>query len=304
MINRILVLLLLCCVQLGALEDKTVMLAVLARNKAHTLPKYLKCIEELDYEKKLISIYINTNDNEDGTAEILTQWVSDNKDKYRSIELEDYHVPGNPTARPHEWTGARFKILGGIREKSLQKTKELNCDYYFVVDCDNFIVPWTLKELLAQDKPIIAPLLKAVPELNDAYSNYFCAVDAAGYYAADPDYYKILNGQMRGTFKVPVVHCTYLIRAEYLDKLGYVDESHDYEFVIFSKKAREANVDQYICNVKEFGTLLHFHKDLTLEEEKNRFKDAQSRSPEHNFNAKTQSRKEAQRPAEPIITHK
>lgn len=263
--------LILFCSELSSAEDKKIMIAVLARNKAHVLPKYLKCIEELDYDKKLISIYINTNDNEDLTAEILEKWACKNRHLYRNVELEHYQVAGNPQTRPHEWSSARFKILGNIRDKSLKKTAEFACDYYFVVDCDNFITPCTLKELLAKDKPIIAPLLKAVPERNDPYSNYFCAVDKNGYYAPHPNYHKILSSEIKGTFQVPVVHCTYLIRAECLDKLGYVDESQDYEFVIFSNKARAAGVDQYICNEKEFGTLLHFHKDLTLEEEKNRF---------------------------------
>ena len=264
---------------LFATQDKKVLIAILARNKAHVLPEYLKCIEDLDYDKKMITVYINTNDNEDATAEILEKWTKENKERYSNIELEHYQIEGNPQARPHEWTGARFKILGNIREKSLKKTKEYGCDYYFVVDCDNFITPTTLKELMDKDKPIIAPLLKAVPEVNDCYSNYFCAIDANGYYANHPDYYPILQGSMSGTFKVPVVHCTYLIKAECLDKLGYVDESHDYEFVIFSKKARESNIDQYICNEKKFGTLLHFHQDISLQEEKERwshFKSGQS----------------------------
>ncbi len=252
-------------------EGKKVMIAILARNKAHVLPTYLKCIENLDYDKKLLSIYINTNDNEDDTAELLAAWVSKNKELYQAVEMEHYQVPGHPQARPHEWTSARFKILGSIRNKSLTKTAELGCDYYFVVDCDNFIAPCTLKELISKDKPVIAPLLKAIPEVGDCYSNYFCAVNEHGYYANDPDYLKILHRVVRGTFKVPVVHCTYLIKSDCLENLGYVDDTLDYEFVIFSKKARVNGVGQYICNEKTFGTLLHFYQDLTLEEEKVRF---------------------------------
>lgn len=251
-------------------KDKTVLLAILARNKAHILPKYLECLDHLEYNKKLITVYINTNNNEDNTQEILEQWAEKNKDVYRLIEFENHEVKGMSSSRPHEWTPERFKVLATIRNKSLQKAKEHKTDYYFVVDCDNFITPFTLSHLVRKDKPIIAPMLRAVPEPNDAYSNYFCDVSETGYYKNHPDYSKILHRQMIGTFKVPVVHCTYLIKSKYLDKLNYIDNTEDYEFVIFSRTARDNHVDQYICNEKNFGVLLHFYNDLSLEEEKQR----------------------------------
>lgn len=254
-------------------ENKTIMLAILAKNKAHVLPQFLACIENLDYPKHLISLYINTNNNEDSTKEILKSWIREHKSDYQRIIFKGRDLQHVKSTRPHEWTSERFKVLATIRNQSLQKAKEYQTDYYFVVDCDNFITPDTLKELIHQDKPIIAPLLKAIPEPHDSYSNFFCAVSASGYYENHPNYIKILSRQMKGTFKVPVVHCTYLIKSEYIDKLNYIDGSDDYEFVIFSRTARNNKVDQYICNEKNFGVLLHFHNDLTLEEEKKRVAD-------------------------------
>lgn len=252
-------------------DDPTVLIAILARNKAHVLPTYLECLEKLDYNKKLLTLYINTNNNQDLTQEILTKWVDNHKDEYKQIVFEEHQVQNLPSARPHEWNAERFKVLGQIRNKSLQKTKEYKSDYYFVIDCDNFIRPSTLKELIGKNKPIIAPLLRALPESNDGYSNYFCDVSESGYYRDHSDYAKILQRSMVGTFKVPVVHCTYLIQAPYIDKLTYIDGTDDYEFVIFLKSARQNNVDQYICNEKEFGYLLHFYEDVSLEVEKQRF---------------------------------
>ena len=52
-------------------------------------------------------------------------------------------------------------MLGAIRNKSLQQAKEQKCDFYFVVDCDKFITPCTLKELVNKDKPIIGGALVA-----------------------------------------------------------------------------------------------------------------------------------------------
>ena len=48
-----------------------ILLAILARNKEHVLPDYLNCIYNQTYNKKLITIYINTNNNCDATEQIL-----------------------------------------------------------------------------------------------------------------------------------------------------------------------------------------------------------------------------------------
>lgn len=254
-------------------DDKTVLLAILARNKEHVLPKYLECIENLDYNKQLISIYINTNNNEDQTKELLEDWVKKNEGRYKRIIFESHHVNQSDQTLPHQWTPERFNILAKIRNKSLQKAKEENVDFYFVVDCDNFVTPCALKELIKKDKPIIAPLLKAIPIQGFRYSNFFAAVTDAGYYIDHEDYDPIRTRQKVGTFKVPVVHCSYLIKSEFLDRLNYIDETTHYEFIVFSRTARENNIDQYICNEKNFGLLLHFGENLTLEEESQRVKE-------------------------------
>ena len=65
---------------------------------------------------------------------------------------------------------------------------ELGCDFYFVADVDNFIRPATLRELVALDLPIAAPLLRSItPER--FYSNYHAEIDASGYYKNCDQYY-------------------------------------------------------------------------------------------------------------------
>jgi hypothetical protein len=261
------------CADLNQPDDKTVLIAILARNKAHVLPKYLQCIEELEYDKSLISLYINTNNNIDETEEILEEWLENHSSEYRSVVYEPHQLKKFDSNKPHVWTPKRFKVLAEIRNKSLQMTKELECDYYFVVDCDNFIEPFTLKILLEKDKPIIAPMLYPIPEKGDIYSNYFCAVSSNGYYKDHPDYLKLLKREKVGTFKVPVVHCTYLINADLIDQLNYIDETEDYEFVIFSRCARKNKIDQYLCNEFEFGEMVHFFDYPSLNEETRRMQE-------------------------------
>lgn len=251
--------------------NKTVLIAILARNKAHVLPRFLDCIEKLNYNKKNIDIYINTNNNSDETETILRNWTKKHSDLYRSIEFESHELNGLSENNPHIWTKERFKALGSIRNKSMQKAVDRNVDFYFVVDCDNFITPQTLKVLVEKNKPIIAPMLTSIPNTKSFYSNFFCDISERGYFKSHPDYHKILSREIEGTFKVPVVHCTYLIQKEHLNKLSYIDDTNDYEFVIFSRGARKANIDQYICNEENFGTLVHIMSDVTtctLEDEK------------------------------------
>lgn len=255
------------CQDIPEETNKTVLLAILARNKAHTLPYYLRCLDNLDYDKKSITVYINTNNNDDDTETILRNWAKRNEDTYNKIIFESHHVDSLSSENPHAWHGARFRALGAIRQQSMLKTKEYGLDYYFVVDCDNFIAPETLRVLVQEDKPIIAPMLLAKPKLGDSYSNYFCDIDPVGLYKDHEDYYKILLKQKTGSFKVPVVHCTYLVNAEHIDKLRYVDGTDMWEFVIFSTSARNSGVDQYICNKQDFGFLLHPPENITLAEE-------------------------------------
>jgi hypothetical protein len=73
-----------------------------------------------------------------------------------------------------------------------------------------------------------------------------------------------------GTFKVDLVHCTYLINSKYIDQLNYIDGSTDYEFIILARNARKNGIDQYVTNEKEYGVQVHFHQNVTLEDEKNR----------------------------------
>ena len=46
----------------------------------------------------------------------------------------------------HEWNYHIFKILGQIRQESIEWAREQN-SHYFVVDADNFIAPFTLEYL-------------------------------------------------------------------------------------------------------------------------------------------------------------
>lgn len=242
-------------------DAPSVLVAILAKQKAQFLPLYLKCIEQLDYPKSAIHLHVRTNNNTDDTETILRVWLERAGPLYASVEFITQDVPERVELYGvHDWNSLRFKVMGRLRDASLRKATELGCQFYFVSDTDNFIRPDTLKELVAVNLPIVAPLLRMVSP-NDSYSNFHAAVDDNGYYKEVPHYYVLLHRRIRGLIAVPVVHCTYLIRADALSRLTYQDHTERHEYVVFSEIARSHGIVQYLDNRSIYGYVLFDDSD-------------------------------------------
>ena len=234
-------------------DSPRVMVAILAKQKELALPLYLDCIEALDYPKSSIVLYIRTNNNTDKTEKILRDWVARVGPLYHSVEFDASDVADRVEQNgEHEWNATRSSVLGRIRNQSLRRARELGCDFYFVVDVDNFIRPATLRELVALDLPIAAPLLRSIAP-GRFYSNYHAEIDANGYYENCDQYLWILSRYVRGVLEVPVVHCTYLVRTDVIPELTYEDASRRHEYVVFSDSARKAGIPQYFDNRQVYG---------------------------------------------------
>jgi glycosyltransferase involved in cell wall biosynthesis/SAM-dependent methyltransferase len=230
-----------------------VLVAILAKQKAKALPLYLECIEALDYPKSSVVLYIRTNNNTDQTKDILREWVDRIGHLYAGVEFDAEDVADRVEQfGVHEWNPTRFRVLGRIRNISLRRALEQDCDFYFVADVDNFVRPCTLRELVALNLPIAAPLLRSIsPE--SFYSNYHAEIDANGYYKDCDQYQWVLNRWIVGVQEMPVVHCTYLIRADVLPDLTYEDATDRFEYVVFSDSARKNGVPQYLDNRQVYG---------------------------------------------------
>jgi len=230
-----------------------VLVAILAKQKAKALPLYLECIEALDYPKSSIVLYIRTNNNTDQTEQILREWVDRVGHLYAGVEFNAEDVADRVEQfGVHEWNATRFRVLGRIRNISLRRALEYDCDFYFVADVDNFVRSCTLRELVALDLPIAAPLLRSIAP-GSFYSNYHAEIDANGYYKECDQYHWALNRWIVGVLEMPVVHCTYLIRAGVLRDLTYEDGSARHEYVVFSDSARKSGVPQYLDNRQVYG---------------------------------------------------
>lgn len=235
-----------------AQEQKTVFLATFLENHALFLPKFLKCLENLEHDKEAMTLYFQLGKSEDKTEEIIRKWIDTHHSLYHEIIVSHWMDHTYPEG------------LGygrAIRQHALEVCQKCDMDYYFHVNPNCLLAKQTLRTLIEKDKPIIAPMLRAIPEFNDPYSNFFAGVTETGYYRDHPMYWLILHEVKLGTFSVPVVHGAYLVQKDYLKSLSYEDSTDEYDFIIFSRIARENQIQQYICNEESFGVLFNFQND-------------------------------------------
>ena len=246
-------------------DDDYITIAILAKDMAHVLPVYLTCIENQTWPHDKTYLYIRTNNNNDNTTDILRSWVNKVKDTYADIYFDDTDVPEKVQRFGlHDMEQERFKVLGAIRQASVDWAREHN-SHYFVVDCDNFIKPHTLETLFKTNKPIIAPFLRRGKKFrNNDHSTYFTQDQH------HPDCFKannkmhkaLMTGEIRDITQVPIVHCTYLLRKEILDKVCFDDGSGCWEFIILSKTFQRHNIPQFLDNREIYGYLTD--KDTAL----------------------------------------
>jgi hypothetical protein len=229
-----------------------VVIAILVKDKEATLPTFLKCILNQTFPKERTRLYIRTNDNTDRSEELLSEFIKEHETKYKSVFYDKTSISENlKKYKNHEWNAERFKILGMIRDDSVKYALENN-SHYFVIDVDNFIVASTLSDMIeVAALGVIAPMLATTT----AYSNYHSAIDINGYLKNDRMARQILFKEIKGLIQVPVVHCTYFIANNILDKVSYDDDSYRYEYVIFSDVLRKQNLPQYIDNRKDYGRI-------------------------------------------------
>jgi glycosyltransferase involved in cell wall biosynthesis len=239
-------------------SDTPVVIAILAKDKAYCLSFFLQCILNQTFSKKNTHLYIRTNDNNDSTEDILNDFVKKHKDEYASVFFDASSIDSTVRQyKEHEWNSERFRLLGEIRMESVNYAKERGA-HYFVVDVDNFIVPKTLEQLVAnQSLGVISPMLECKQHDGPSqYSNFHYDVDENGYYKQHPNYHQLIERKLTGIVRVAVVHCTYFIRNDLLEAVKYDDSSKRYEYVIFSDTLRKKDIPQYLDNRMWYGFLV------------------------------------------------
>ncbi|KAG2461660.1 GT252 galactosyltransferase, partial [Polypterus senegalus] len=256
------------------LQKPTVMIAILARNSAHSLPLYLGCIERLDYPKERLAIWAASDHNVDNTSAVLQEWQKNVQKLYHHVEWKNVQEPRSypDESGPKHWTSSRFKQVMKLRQEALQSARELWADYVLFADADNFLSnPQILNLMILENRTIVAPML----ESRSLYSNFWCGITSQGYYKRTPDYVPIREWKQTGCFAVPMVHSTFLIdlRKAATRSLAFYPPHPDYtwafdDIMVFAFSARQAGIQMYVCNQVHYGYLpVPLKPQQTLEEE-------------------------------------
>jgi FkbM family methyltransferase len=247
--------------------QEEIFVGALVRDYNQTLPLFLRSIENQDYDKSLLTLQFNFCSDSDAfktSKALVSDWIDKVGSQYKKVILVDNTSQFNKAASEMD----RRVLFGQVKETYLKNALKGNYDHCLILSSENFIEPKTLKALLGKDVPIIAPLLRPMPEAHDPYRNFFPDVTETGYFNLHPDYFPIAFREKLGTFKLPCVQAVYLIKADALDKLSFIDNFNGWEFITFYNNARNNGVDQYLCNEQEFGFLLHFPEEENTEKRK------------------------------------
>ena len=235
------------------MKERPLVIAILAKSVGHILPFYLESILAQTEISSNTIFYIRTNDNRDNTSEILKDFYKKWSWKYKMV-FDDSSIDSSLLNKGnHDWDVTRYKILGKIRKDSCDFAISENADY-FIADADNICLPNTISSIRSTGLGVVAPMLTRINQPH-RYSNYHETIDENGYFLDSEFYDPILYRKIKGLIEVPVVHCTYYISNNILNKICYDDFSNRMEYVIFSDTLRKLNVPQYIDNRQVYGSI-------------------------------------------------
>uniref|UniRef100_A0A673CCP4 Procollagen galactosyltransferase 2-like n=1 Tax=Sphaeramia orbicularis TaxID=375764 RepID=A0A673CCP4_9TELE len=216
-----------------------VMIAIVARNAAHSLPHYLGCVDRLEYPKERIAIWAATDHNVDNTTAMLREWLKRAQHTYHYVEWRPMEEPRSYTDEwgPKHWPPSRFNHVMKLRQAALKAARERWADYILVrLTLNN---PNQHFRLLSSTAPFLQ-----------------------GYYKRTPDYQPIREWKRLGCFPVPMVHSTFLVdlRRESSRDLAFYPPHPDYswafdDIMVFAFSARQAGVQMYVCNREHYGFL-------------------------------------------------
>uniref|UniRef100_A0A6I8NV19 Cerebral endothelial cell adhesion molecule n=1 Tax=Ornithorhynchus anatinus TaxID=9258 RepID=A0A6I8NV19_ORNAN len=231
--------------------DPSVVIALLARNAAHSLPHYLGALDRLDYPKGRLALWCATDHNEDNTTQMLQEWLAAVGKDYASVT---WRPQGEPRSYPEEegpkhWTRERYQFLMELRQEALDFARSWGADYILFADTDNILTNnQTLRFLVEEGRPVVAPMLDS----QTFYSNFWCGITPQGYYRRTVEYFPTKKRQRLGCFSVPMVHSTFLLalRGEGAARLAFYPPHPNYtwpfdDIIVFA----------FSCQAQRFGYL-------------------------------------------------
>ncbi|XP_004929891.1 procollagen-lysine,2-oxoglutarate 5-dioxygenase isoform X1 [Bombyx mandarina] len=219
----------------------SVMMAVFIEQATPFLEDFLDQVIDTDYPKNKIHLFIHNNV------------------EYHENEVEKFFG-----AYSKEYASAKRinsgDFISEAEARNLAKERCINsaCDYLFSVDSLSRLESNVLRYLLSSGYDVIAPMLTRPGK---AWSNFWGALNSAGFYARSADYMDIVYGVIKGVWNVPFITNCYLLkmslfRAPKAKAVTYVQEGHDSDMA-FCASLRELNIFMYVSNEEDFGHLVN-----------------------------------------------
>uniref|UniRef100_A0A5S6QMF6 Glycosyltransferase 25 family member n=1 Tax=Trichuris muris TaxID=70415 RepID=A0A5S6QMF6_TRIMR len=242
-------------------QPPTVLFCILVRNKAHVLPYFFGYLEELDYPKDRIAIFIRVDHSIDRSPEVVRAWTKAVDGLYHSIELSQSEESDNyyfEEEGPFDWTEERYSELIKWKEYALRKARRMWAEFIFFLDCDVFLFNQkTLQQLMAEGVVVVAPMLVSL----NAYSNFWAAMDENGSNQHSDKYDAIYSREKVGCFPVPMVHSAVLmdLRMAKSLKITFLDSKHQgrqNDLQALASSVRSVHLRMYVSNRHKFGALL------------------------------------------------
>lgn len=115
-------------------KEPTIFVALFARNKEVTLPYFLTLLQNQDYPKDRISLWIQTDHNKDKTLEIIETWIAVVEKSYHfvSVNIDNSTEKFPDENGPAHWSVERFKHMINLREEALHTARKVWADFIFV----------------------------------------------------------------------------------------------------------------------------------------------------------------------------
>lgn len=223
-----------------AKDFPTVVIGMYIEQPTPFFQEFLVNFATLAYPKNKIHLFIHNTASYHAFQ--VDGFIKEHGEEYLSVKLirHDDNVK--------EWHARNLAIDECLKKK---------CEYYFSVDSvahiDN---PHTLKLLIEQNRPVVAPLMIRPYQ---AWSNFWGSLTSDGFYARSIDYMDIVQNHRRGVWNVPFVTSIYLVRGDIIEnkktRPSYINNLLDADMA-FCTNMRNNDVYMFVTNRLDWGHLI------------------------------------------------
>ncbi|KAG7312983.1 hypothetical protein JYU34_000055 [Plutella xylostella] len=218
----------------------TVLLSVFIEQPTPFLEEFLQQLLDLSYPQEKLHLFLRNN--EPYHEELVDKFFKEHSDKYISAKR----------VKPSD-----FLNEAEARKLATERCLNTACEFIFSIDSVARVDKNTLRYLVTSGYDVIAPKIMR-PGL--AWSNFWGAVNSAGFYARSTDYMDIAYNVIKGIWNVPFITNVYLVKSsvlrKYSGKVTYSRPEVDPDMA-FCQSLREAGIFMHVSNEFQFGHLVN-----------------------------------------------